>query len=1479
MDETAQNPPPVRWLKVLDQTKCIGCHACTTACKSENEVPLGVTRTFVKSADVGVFPQVRRTFQVTRCNQCTDAPCVNACPTGSMFKRDDGIVDFDKEICIGCKACMAACPYDAIFINPEDHSAEKCNMCAHRLDVGLEPACVTVCPTEAILVGDLNDPESEVAKIVQRKPVQVRRPEKETGPGVFYLGAHQATLDPLGAARPTGGLYAWSTQGAPDPQLVTGGHPEGARSSAAAVISYDIPHYAPWGWRVSAYTWTKSISAGALIVAVALAYLGRLDWGSTVVRWVAPLIALAFLGITGVLLIWDLKHPFRFYLIFTRHQWRSWLVRGSFIISGYGAAGAAYFVAALVGSDRGEQVIGGVAIALAVGTACYTAFLFAQAKARDLWQSPLLPAHLAVQAVLAGAAALLPFATGSDPLRVTLAVAAAAHLLLVLGEVTLPHVTAHARLASHEMTGGRFRNFFRVGVARCPRRGRRAVDRGGRRTVRAARAPCTRARLRPGRTGGATRMTGPNTDLDAVARRVSAARQATEERGETFYAGPSKVHLAAFPPKERWDEWVELDSRSWPRRVEKRYMLVPTTCFNCESACGLLAYVDRDDLHVRKFEGNPEHPGSRGRNCAKGPATINQVTDPDRILYPLKRVGARGEGKWERISWDEAMDALAARIRKAIQEQRHNEIMIHIGRPGEDGFTERVLASWGVDGHNSHTNVCSSGGRTGYQFWMGADRPSPDHANAKVIYLISSHLEAGHYFNPHAQRITEARARGAKVIVLDTRLSNTATHADYWLSPQPGSEAAINLAIARHLIVNRLYDAEFVRQWWNWSEYLEACRPDLPQTFAAFEDELARIYDEFTFDYAAAESGIPARTLEEVAEVVATAGSAFSSHSWRSAAASNLGGWQVSRTLTLISALLGAIGAPGGLFPNSWNKFVPKPIHTPPHPKVWQDLSWPLEYPLSQNEMSFLLPHLLKDGRGKLDTYFIRVYNPVWTNPDGMSWMEVLTDEDKVGCFVALTPTWNESAYLADYVLPVGHSSERHDTHSYEQYDGQWLGFRQPVLRAARERLGETITDTRDVNPGEVWEENELYIDLSWRIDPDGSLGIRQHHESRLEPGTKLTVDEYYGWMFANSVPGLPERAAEEGLSPLEFMRRYGAFEIARGLGRQHTAEVPAAELDDVHTSPHGRVYTATPKPAGPNVVPMGAPEPDADGRRAVGVEVDGVVLRGFPTPSGKLEFWSSTLASWGWPEHALPGYIKSHVHPEKLAADQLVLLSTFRLPTQIHTRSANSKWLDELAHTNPVWIHPSDASRLGVRQTGDLVRVSTDIGFFVAKAWVTEGIRPGVVACSHHMGRWRTAHQAGRVGAAMATVDLQRDGADWSLHKTANVAPYESTDPDTQRIWWSDTGVHQNLTFPVHPDPISGMHCWHQAVRVTLAQAGDAHGDVSVDTERARQVYREWLAMTRPAAEVTPDGLRRPMWLMRPLKPGRDQFIVPASS
>ena len=443
----------MQWGKVIDQTRCIGCHACSTACKSENAVPLGVNRTYVKYVDVGEFPAARRAFQVTRCNQCDHPPCVAACPTSAMYRRPDGIVDFDKDICIGCKACIAACPYDAIFINPEDHSAEKCNFCAHRLEVGLEPACVVVCPTEAIMIGNLKDPESRVARFVNRDVVAVRRPEKETHPKLFYKGAHQATLDPLAAQRPEGGIFMWSEQGGLPHQVISG-HPGQSNNVAAAMLAYDVPHRAPWGLGVSFYVWTKAIAAGAYLVAALMLLFGQIDIASTTWRWSAPVIAAIFLAVTLITLVADLEHPERFYLILLRPQWRSWLVRGGMILTGFAIILGLHLLWSMLGGNP-PRVLAVIGALFAIASGTYTAWLFAQAKARDLWQSPLLPPQHLLAAIVAGAAVLR--------IPSVLMAATIVHLLLIAAEVATPHPTAHAKLAVREMVRGRFRVAFAAG--------------------------------------------------------------------------------------------------------------------------------------------------------------------------------------------------------------------------------------------------------------------------------------------------------------------------------------------------------------------------------------------------------------------------------------------------------------------------------------------------------------------------------------------------------------------------------------------------------------------------------------------------------------------------------------------------------------------------------------------------------------------------------------------------------------------------------------------------------------------------------------------------------------------------------------------------------------------------------------------------------------------------------------------------------
>ena len=911
--------------------------------------------------------------------------------------------------------------------------------------------------------------------------------------------------------------------------------------------------------------------------------------------------------------------------------------------------------------------------------------------------------------------------------------------------------------------------------------------------------------------------------------------------------------LTNFPPIEKWDNWTEYEATEHPKKVKKNYTIVPTTCFNCESACGLTAYVDKDSNEIRKFEGNPYHPGSRGRNCAKGPATINQITDPDRILYPLKRAGKRGEGKWDRVTWDEVLDDIAGRMRKAIQEDRHNQIAYHVGRPGHEGYANRVIQAWGVDGHNSHTNICSSGARLGYNVWYGYDRPSPDHANAKFILLISAHLESGHYFNPHAQRIIEAKMKGAKLATMDPRLSNTASMSDYWMPSYPGTEAAVLLAMAKIILEEGLYNRPFLENWTNWETYLEKRHPGTPHTFENYIEKMIGEYTDYTPEMAEGESGVKAEMIRECAIKIGEAGEKFATHNWRSAASGNLGGWCVSRCLHFLNVLTGSVGTVGGTSPNSWNKFKPKFHTTPPGQKFWNNMHFPNEYPLAMFEMSFLLPHFMKEGRGKMDVYFSRVFNPVWTYPDGFSWMEAYLDEEKFGLHAAMTPTWNETAFFADYVLPIGHSAERHDLNSYATHSGMWIAFRQPVLREAARRAGKSVEFTYESNPGEVWEEDEFWIELSWRIDPDGSLGIRKHFESPYRPGEKIKIDEYYQYIFENT-KGLPDAAKKEGLTELDYMKKHGAFEVEKHSYSKHEFTLSKEQLKGSVVDGKSKVIRK-------------------DGKD-IGVMVDGTAYVGFPTPSRKNEFYSQTLADWNWEEYAIPTYIKSHIHNEKLDKEkgEYVLLPTFRLPTLIHSRSGNAKWLVEIANRNPIWMHPDDAQRWGFR-TGDLVRLNTDIGYFIDKVWVTQGMKPGVVACSHHLGRWRRKQDEGNRWATN-TVNIKNDGSGgWKMETVAGIKPFDSIDDDSKRIFWSDGGVHQNITHAVHPDPISGMHCWHQRVRIERPHDGDKYGDIFVDTNKSHENYKEWLNMTRPADQ--PDGLRRPYWFKRPLKPDKKAYYT----
>lgn len=565
---------------VIDNRRCIGCHACTVACKAEHDDPIGVNKTWVKYIEKGEFPNTNRNFSVMRCNHCDDSPCTDVCPVTALWERDDGIVDFDTERCIGCKACMQGCPYDALYIDPETSTAAKCNYCSHRVDAGREPACVTVCPEDAILAGDMENSDTDIAETIADQEVQARKPEKGTEPKLVYVDGDEGSLTPGATARED--HYMWSD--APNRTEVQGGEREnfdlrkaaeslaesdvfagsraggsvddgadarpdgGERPSSSRASSsgdggcacggscgcggdrnrnvasagdsdaddsaasgprsdggyststastgpsgegtpptegdrvtqayellheearrvYDIgeSHYTSWGWEVYSYTWTKSIAAGAFLLPALFVLFGLVDADPTLIG-VSSVVSTVFLGLTGVLLIIDLEQPARFHWVLLRPNWNSWLVKGAYIITAFGAFLGLAVGGWLLGFDGlvTDPVVLLVGAVLAAATAVYTAFLFSQSKGRDLWQSPAMPLHMLTQSAIAGAAAtallgVVAFPALVGPSAWTLAGGLLVHLALVGSEIFTPHQTEDAEEAAARITRGPFKRAF-----------------------------------------------------------------------------------------------------------------------------------------------------------------------------------------------------------------------------------------------------------------------------------------------------------------------------------------------------------------------------------------------------------------------------------------------------------------------------------------------------------------------------------------------------------------------------------------------------------------------------------------------------------------------------------------------------------------------------------------------------------------------------------------------------------------------------------------------------------------------------------------------------------------------------------------------------------------------------------------------------------------------------------------------------------
>jgi thiosulfate reductase/polysulfide reductase chain A len=793
---------------------------------------------------------------------------------------------------------------------------------------------------------------------------------------------------------------------------------------------------------------------------------------------------------------------------------------------------------------------------------------------------------------------------------------------------------------------------------------------------------------------------------------------------------------------------------------------IPINCHVCNIQDGAIAYVENG--RVVKLEGNPEHVSTRGRLCAKGNSGMWYSYDPDRILYPLRRVGARGEGKWKRITWDEALTELVAKLDAALKEDP-NSIMMKYGRNRSGGVVDRFMKTLGSATVVNHTSVCESSKKIGMEPTWGPDIETPDFANTKYVLNFGSNiLEAAYFHNPLSQRITEGRVdNNMKIVTFDVRLSNTAGFSDEWIPVHPATDGAVALAMGHVILRDDLQDSTFINTWTN-----------------VTVDELKAHYKQYTPEWAEKISGVPKETIERIAREFATTKPA-TLFTYRGPAKHLYGSYN-EKACMMLPIMTGNIEVQGGYcLPRGmgWPQPSPEP-GKPAHDSV---LAHPPEYPLAGHKVSHLTPFFIADGRQKINVYFSYQDNPVYTNPGARAvWGKLFKDEKLLPFIVSMSPFMGEETALADLILPDCPYLERWEPESMPNSLWPWLGIRQPVHAA----LGES-------------RENRIMMrDIIHKLDPDGKRGMKQFWNFK-------DGEDYMRHHFDN-IPGLKEAGG------LDFLKKHGVWPIYGKLnpktgkisdktGREiraeyglHKKELSAADMAGAVAEKNGVIMK---------------------NGKAIGIRRDGKNYVGFSTGNRLINVRVEQWAEYGF--NPMPTFKRIPWH-ETMKDDEMIL-STFKINVHKQSRTAAVKWLAEIMHSNPAWMNPVTAAKIGVK-TGDLVRVETRAGHLVTKAYVTEGIHPKVVSIPTAFGHW----EYGRLATLKLKEQPKFGGAD---------------DPDLKNVWWDDKGVHPNDIIPVVADPIGGSQGWFDTVaKVTKAGPNDKYGDVQGDWDKHYEAYKETL-------------------------------------
>lgn len=829
-------------------------------------------------------------------------------------------------------------------------------------------------------------------------------------------------------------------------------------------------------------------------------------------------------------------------------------------------------------------------------------------------------------------------------------------------------------------------------------------------------------------------------------------------------ASAGTTAAAALAPRMLHAMENELGGKDFSPVTAAERKAIPINCHVCNIQDGAIAFVEND--RVVKLEGNPEHVSTRGRLCAKGNSGMWYSYDPDRILYPLKRVGARGEGKWKRITWEEALTEVAEKLDAAIKEDP-NTIMLKWGRNRTGGTLERFMKTLGSATVLNHTSVCESSKKVGQEPTWGPDIETPDFANAKYVLNFGSNiLEAAYFHNPLSQRIAEGRVDNhMRIVTFDVRLSNTAGFSDEWIPVFPATDGAVALAIGHVILREDLQDSEFIDTWTN-----------------VTVDELKAHYAQFTPEWASKISGVPVQTIERIAREFATTKPA-TLFTYRGPAKHLYGSYN-EKACMMLPIMTGNVEKRGGYcLPRGMG--WPQPNPQPPGPKQDSVLAHPPEYPLAAHKVSHLVPFWIAEGRQKINVAFTYQDNPVYTNPGAQAvWGKLYRDEKLIPYFISMSSHMGEETALADIILPDCPYLERWEPESMPNSLWPWLGIRQPVHKSL----------------GESRENRVLLRDIIWKLDPDGARGMKQFWDFK-------DGEDYMRHHFDN-VPGLKEAGG------LDFLKKHGVWPIYGTLdprtgkvtdktGREIQAEyglykkeLSAADMEGAMVDGHGLITR------------NGA---------AIGIQRNGRNYVGFPTPNRVINVRVDAWAEYGF--NPMPTFKRIPWH-ETMKDDEMIL-STFKLNVHKQSRTAAVKWLAEIAHSNPAWMNPDTARKLGVK-TGDLVRVESPVGYLVTKAYVTEGIHPKVISIATGFGHW----EYGR----LATLKLKDKPAFGGAE-----------DPDLNNVWWDDKGVHPNAIIPAVADPIGGSQGWYDTVvKVTKAGPEDKYGDVHGDWDKHYAAYKE---------------------------------------